>query len=224
MIYTPNMAVVAPSSGAWYGGDGVDRMIAHPALLFVPAETQTSVGSVSSGNPIPGDLLTPPVSVVAVMYAAKWRVEIDIIGPGGALEVTREINASRSSWWEVLSIGNTTNADEGHPGGEIIDFTRVQLSLGTVFIRYFWGDPAPDPEGWWPGLLCLVTSTRRGRFDPPSPEVSVQGSVSPVGGHGSTSIIVDVAGDEFPLYYTSSGQSGLSGTIRLVPIEWLDVV
>jgi len=224
MIYTPNMAVVMPATGNWDGNTEVERAAAHPALLFVPDRRETVEGDFFRGVPIPGSLLNPPVSAVNVMYAADWRVEINIAGPGGALNEIADIATDAATWGSVLKDGHNLVIDVGDdPSGEE-DFTRVQLALRSWRIAYIWGNPEPDQSGWWPGLECLVSSTKRARFDPPSPLVSVQATVSPAAGHDETSIVIDLAGDAFSLYYAGSDQSGLSGTIKLTPIEWLTVV
>jgi len=213
MIYTPNMAITMPPDGNWNGSARVERVSAHPSLLFVPNRVETMEGSAFFGAPIDQGLLDPPASVMAAMYASEWTVDISIFGPGGPLTVTKDIEANKSTWSEVLKSGHVLLVGEGQPI-DSSDFTSVSLSISSFSIAFSWG----EKYGWWPGFDCLVSSRT---FDPDN--IAANASISPAGGKTECDIIVDITNNKFPLYYESTNQSGLSGTIKLTPKSYLDL-
>lgn len=215
MIWMANSAHVIPASGVWEGNSAIERVVAHPALLFAPRRNATDQGQ----QYIEQELLDVPQSVIAAMWAKKWDVEIDITGPGGALTTTTELTANVTTWREVITAGHFIRIDTGFPDDPEEDYTRIQMSVDSSAIQFI----GTDTGRWWPGFDALINSAKHNPF--PTPDVLVQ-AVEHDGGasSGETGIVVEIDGDFFPTYYAGSGDFGLSGTIKLTPTEWLDVL
>jgi hypothetical protein len=216
MIYIPNSAVIAPPSGNWGGGFEVESAFAHNVLLGVPFRTET-IDFSRFGPSIPGGLHSPPPSVIAAIYAKKWKIDVDVAGPGGGTRETLQVDAGSQTWGEVLKSGQSLTAEAGNPdfSGGVVDYTSVKLSL--EFTSFAWS----DPTGWWPGFQCLIDS-RTYAF--PSPPIRAVQASQWDRGHGATGIEVKFADEDFQTFYGFGGDSGLSGSIVLEPIEWLEVI
>lgn len=215
LIYAPNLAA---------GPELFDltalptlRPVTHPGLLFIPDQVET----LPDGQPgLTGDILMPPPSVVASIYAKTWLVTCEIEANGLSISASSDPVSIGATTWT----GRLTNAAGGSFSetefGSGSDFLSVGISIGNLSVppRWSWSEGA-----WWPSVVVYIQTVQS------DPETFVSGESD--GGIGAAlaydlaeemEVGFTICGQEIPLYYVNRDPAyEITGTISLVSSEWL---